>query len=74
MTEATEIQPGVHPARVVVGDCADTTQVRLVILNEIPVKLIRDKLLGGLHPVGVEHGSASDEERGQVDDDFSIDS
>src|SRR5678815_5464100 len=38
MTEAREIQPGVHLARVVVGDHADA-QVRVVNLSEDPVRL-----------------------------------
>ena len=54
MTDAKEIRPGVHLARVVVGDDAGTTQVRVVNLTEEPVRLVKDQLLGGLHPVEVE--------------------
>ena len=56
MTEAQEIQPGVHLARVVVEDRADVT-VRLVNLNEEPVRIAKDRFLGGLHPVEVEQGT-----------------
>lgn len=42
MTEAAEVQPGVHLARVVVGDRVDTAKVRVVNLNGNPVKLGRD--------------------------------
>jgi len=59
MTEAKEIQPGVHLARVVVGDKADTTRVRVVNLNEAPIKLTKDQLLGGLHPVEVDRCSSN---------------
>ena len=52
MTEAREIQPGVHLARVVVGNSAET-QVRVVNLNDGPVRLPKDQSLGGLHPVEV---------------------
>src|SRR5688572_30227604 len=53
MTEAKEIQPGVHLARVVVGDYADA-RVRVVNLSEDPVRLSKDRPLGELHPVEVE--------------------
>src|SRR5678816_4184140 len=53
MTEAREIQPGVHLARVVVGDHVDA-RVRVVNLSEDPVRLPRDRPLGELHPVQVE--------------------
>src|SRR5678815_1250536 len=59
MTEAKEIQPGVHLARVVVGDKADTTQVRIVNLNEGPVRFAKDLPLGGLHPVQVDRSNVS---------------
>ena len=59
MTEAKEIQPGVHLARVVVGDKADTTQVRVVNLNEGPVRFAKDLPLGGLHPVQVDRSTVS---------------
>src|SRR5678815_6088946 len=59
MTEAKEIQPGVHLARVVVGDKADTTQVRVVNLNEGPVRFAKDLPLGGLQPVQVDRSTVS---------------
>ena len=56
MTEAQEIQPGVHLARVVVGDRADAS-VRVVNLSDETVTLTKDRFLGGLHPVEVELGT-----------------
>src|SRR5678816_3457295 len=61
MTDAKEIRPGVHLARVVVGDDAGMTQVRVVNLTEDPVRLVKDQLLGGLHPVEVEYREAREE-------------
>src|ERR1043165_6707022 len=67
MTEAREIQPGVHLARVVIGDHADA-RVRVVNLSEDPVRLSKDRPLGELHPVEIElcetkraHGDAVDQ-------------
>jgi len=57
MTEAREIQPGVHVARVVVGNRDGKTAIRVVNLNKAPVSLAKDCLLGGLHPVEVEQTS-----------------
>lgn len=48
----TEIQPEERNV--------DTTQVRVVNLNEDPVKLIKDQVLGSLHPVEVGHSGVSD--------------
>src|SRR5688572_22186792 len=63
MTEAREIQPGVHLARVVVGDHVDA-RVRVVNLSEDPVRLPKDRPLGELHPVQVE---ISERNRGNGD-------
>ena len=62
ITEAREIQPGVHLARVVVGDYADT-RVRVVNLSEDPVRLPKDRPLGELHPVQVELTEINCEDR-----------
>lgn len=67
MTEAKELQPGVHLARVVVGGNADTAEVRVININEAPVKLDKDKLLGGLHPVEIEYHETSDRHQKSVD-------
>jgi transposase InsO family protein/predicted aspartyl protease len=66
MTEAKEIQPGVHLARVVIGDRVGTTQVRVVNLSEDPVRLIKDQMLSGLHPVEVEPGKKADKNVGSA--------
>lgn len=54
MTEAHEIQPGVHLARVVVGNQAENTQIRVVNLNDGQVRFSKDQMLGELHAVEVE--------------------
>ena len=61
MTEAREVQSGIHLARVVVGDDADMAQVRIVNLNDDPVLLVKDQVLGELHPVEVESRETRDE-------------
>jgi len=66
MTEAQEIQPGVHLARVVVDDHADS-RVRIVNLSENLVRLTKDQMLGGLHPVEVETNKQNDENVGPID-------
>ena len=66
MTEAREIQPGVHLARVVVGDHADA-RVRVVNLSEDPVRLPKDRPLGELHPVQVEISERNRENGDAVD-------
>ena len=48
MTEAKELEPGVHLARIVVGDNAKKTHVRIVNLTDG-----KDRLLGGRHPVEI---------------------
>src|SRR6218665_1699199 len=63
MTEAKELEPGVHLARVVVDDSAETTQVRIVNLTDGPVRLGKDRLLGGLHPVEIETKGKCDRSR-----------
>lgn len=67
MTEAKEFQPGVHLARVVVGGNADTAEVRVININEEPIKLDKDQLLGGLHPVEIEYHETSDRDQRSVD-------
>src|ERR1043165_5711082 len=62
MTDAKEIRPGGHLARVVLGDDARTTQVRVVNLTDDPVRLVKDQPLGGLHPVEVECRETRDKE------------
>src|SRR5688572_16895496 len=52
MTEAKEIQPGVHLARVVVGDYADA-RVRVVNLSEDPVRLPKDRPLGEFYSCNI---------------------
>src|SRR5688572_11565551 len=66
MTEAQEIQPGVHLARVVVDDHADN-RVRIINLSENEVRLSKDQMLGGLHPVEVESSRERDENAGPID-------
>src|SRR5688572_29418097 len=66
MTEAQEIQPGVHLARVVIDDHADS-RVRIVNLSENEVRLTKDQMLGGLHPVEVEVNRQNDESTGPKD-------
>ena len=53
ITEAGEVQPGVHLARVVLEDSANSACVRVVNLNEQPATLSGKQLLGGLHPVQI---------------------
>lgn len=74
MTEAAEIQPEVHLARLVVGHCADMTQVRVVNLNEDPVRLARDQVsaLQVLHQVEVEHREVSEKERRLGEEAFPV--
>src|SRR5688572_2751311 len=75
MTEAREIQPGVHLARVVVGDSAET-QVRVVNLNDGPVRLPKDQPLGGLHPVEVSEvkpGSDDEVDKASLSDEMLAD-
>lgn len=71
MTEAKEIQPGDH--RVVVGDDADKTQVRVVNLNEDPIRLVTYQVLGGLLQVELEHSWTSNENKEPVCEASSID-
>lgn len=51
MTEAAEILPGVHLARVALNGGADRACVRVINLNEEPATLSANLLLGELHPV-----------------------
>lgn len=67
MPEAKKLQPGVHLARVVVGGNADTAEVRVININEEPIKLDKDQLLGGLHPVEIEYHETSDRDQRSVD-------
>jgi len=72
MTETKEIQPGVHLARVVVRGGNDATQVRVINLNGEPVKLGKDQLLGGLHPVEVDVLESSGGHKETAGDGFSL--
>jgi len=54
MTEVKEIVPGLHVARVLVDEKDPHTMVRVVNLTDEPIRLGKDQLLGGLHPVQVE--------------------
>src|SRR5678815_3347756 len=53
MTEASELSPGVHVARVLLRDQTNMGQVRVINLSEQPVRLCRDQMIGELHPVQV---------------------
>src|SRR6218665_1528131 len=72
MTETKEIQPGVHLARVVVRGGNEAIQVRVINLNEEPVTLGKDQLLGGLHPVEVDVLESSGEPKETSGDGFSL--
>src|SRR5688572_26790409 len=54
MTDTRELQPGLHVARVLVGDNAKSTRVRVVNLTAHQVTLEKDQLLGGLYPVQID--------------------
>ena len=53
MTEAREVRPGVHLARVVIGDCKNPISIRMLNLGEQPATLIPDQVIGDLHSVEV---------------------
>src|SRR6218665_4020700 len=53
MTEAREVRPGVHLARVVIGDCKNPINIRMLNLGEQPATLIPDQIIGDLHSVEV---------------------
>src|SRR6218665_2725559 len=72
MTETKEIQPGIPLARVVVRGGNDAIQVRVINLNEEPVTLGKDQLLGGLHPVEVDVLESSGEPKETSGDGFSL--
>lgn len=46
----------------------------MVIITTTTVRLTRVQMLGGLHPVQVEHSGVSKEGKGQVNDDISTNS
>lgn len=68
----TETKPGVNLALFVVGDKADTTQEWLVNLGEDPVRLDKDQLLSGLHPVEIQRPVKCDRSREPVTEECPV--
>src|SRR6218665_606740 len=54
LTEAPDVQPGVHFATVVLSDNHDIAQIRMVNLGDQAATLVADKIVSDLHPVEVE--------------------
>src|SRR6218665_1703992 len=54
MTEAREVQPGVHLARGVLDNDGSGSRIRMVNLNEKPATLAVYHIIGELHPVEIE--------------------
>ena len=69
MTEASELSPGVHVARVLIRDDTNVTQVRVVNVGQQPATLSKDRVLGGLHPVQVVVEEEANEVREAEKDD-----
>lgn len=68
MTETSEVAPGIYAARVVVGDTADMTPIRVMNVSEQPTTLSKNQVIGGLYPVEVTEKATEPDEGRRVNE------